>query len=520
MFACGFSFQWLGIYFAHPREIWIMNINAFPALRPVLFGLLGGVGAAGLVHAEPQIFNRQLALGIDATGIIGTYKVDGPIDKHNEFFKSLGTNGRSCSTCHVADQAMSFTPAHAQLLYAESRGADPLFASFDGANCPEVASKDRAGHSMMLKSGLIRIPMPVPPNAQYSISVVHDPYGCALRIDPVTKVLTASVYRRPLPTANISFLSAVMFDGRETLQPLTNALTFEANLRTDLVHQALDATLNHAQASVTPTDAQLNSIVDFELALFTGQIWDNQAGLLGDGGAKGGPINLADQLYYPDINDTLGADPNGIAFNPVSMTLYSAWENSAARRGDYRPNARAEIAAGEKLFNTAAMTISNVRGLNDNAALNKPTTFAGTCATCHDTPNIGHHSVPLPLDIGVGHVSNPNFEPDPIVVAAVKELSEPDLPVFVISGCPNPFNAGQAESFYTTDPGKALFSGNCADFNRVKGPILRGLAARAPYFHNGAAANLRELVNFYNQRFQMALSDQQKSELVAFLNTL
>jgi cytochrome c peroxidase len=521
MFARAFSIQGLGIYFVHPREIWTMNINAFPALRPVLFGLIGGIGAASVAQAEPLLLDGQLALGIDATGIMGTYKVDGPVDKHNEFFQSLGTNGRSCSTCHVADQAMSFTPAHAQMLYSETRGADPLFASVDGANCPEVTPKDRAGHSLMLKNGLIRIPMPVPPNAIYSISVVHDPYGCALRIDPVTQVLTASVYRRPLPTANVSFLSAVMFDGRETLQPLTSAANFEPNLRTDLVHQALDATLNHAQAAAAPTDAQLNSIVDFELALFSGQIWDNQAGFLGDGGAIGGPINLSVQPYYPDINDTLGADMNGIAFNPVSMTLYSAWEKSAANgRGDYRPNARAEIAAGEKLFDSAPMTISNVRGLNDNAALNKPTSFAGTCATCHDTPNIGHHSLPLPLDIGVGHLSDPSREPDPLVVAAVKELSEPDLPVFLISGCPNPFNAGQAESFYTTDPGKYLFTGNCADFNRVKGPILRGLAARAPYFHNGAAANLRELVNFYNQRFQMALSEQQKTELVSFLNSL
>ena len=186
----------------------------------------------------------------------------------------------------------------------------------------------------------------------------------------------------------------------------------------------------------------------------------------------------------------------------------------------FNNNARAEIAAGEKLFNSAPMTISNVRGLNDNAALNKPTAFAGTCATCHDTPNIGHHSLPLPLDIGVGHSSNPNFEPDPIVAAAVAQLSEPDLPLFLISGCPNPFNKGQAESFYTTDPGKALVSGNCADFNRVKGPILRGLAARAPYFHNGAAANLHELVNFYNLRFQMSLSEKQKEQLVAFLNSL
>jgi len=498
-----------------------MKIDTFPASRRVVCGLLGAFCLAGLLRAEPSQFNPRLTVGIDATGLIGVYKTDGPIDKQSEFFQSLGTNGRSCGTCHIATQAMSFTPAHARSLYDETRGADPLFASFDGANCSTAAPNDRAAHSLLLKNGLIRIPMPVPLNAAYSISVVHDPYGCALQIDPTTQVLTASVYRRPLPTANLSFLSAVMFDGRETIAPLTSAATLAANLRTDLKHQAMDATLQHAQALVTPTDAQLNAIVDFELALFSGQVWDNEAGLLSGGGAKGGPIDLSGQLYYPGINDTLGADPTGMPFNPVSMTLYAAWEAYAGiRSDDDRPNARAAIAAGEKLFNSAPMTISNVRGLNDNTALNKPSTFAGTCATCHDTPNIGHHSLPLPLDIGTGHTSNPAFESDPLVAAAVGELSVPDLPVFLISGCPNPFNPGQPESFYTTDPGKALVSGNCADFNRVKGPILRGLAARAPYFHNGAAANLHELVNFYNLRFEMALSEEQKSELVAFLNSL
>jgi cytochrome c peroxidase len=54
----------------------------------------------------------------------------------------------------------------------------------------------------------------------------------------------------------------------------------------------------------------------------------------------------------------------------------------------------------------------------------------------------------------------------------------------------------------------------------VKGPILRGLAARAPYFHNGAAATLLQAVNFYNQRFSMNLTQEQKVQLVAFLNSL
>jgi cytochrome c peroxidase len=478
--------------------------------------IIGFAGFGTVLGAPPT----GLTIARDRAGYIGTYSTSGA-DATNAFFQSLGTNGRSCSTCHVAAEAMSFTPMHAQRLYESTHGADPLFASVDGANCSTVATRDRAGHSLLLKSGLIRIPTPVPPNAEFSISVVHDPYGCALRIDPKTQLLTASVYRRPLPTANVSFLSAVMFDGRETILPLTSTATLDANLRADLIHQATDATLNHAQAAQAPNDAQLESIVDFELGTYSAQYWDDEAGLLSDHGAQGGPVGLANQLYYPGINDTLGADPNGIPFTPVSMSLFSAWEPSPARHtAGERAEARARIAAGEKLFNSAPMMIANVRGLNDNAALNKPASFSGTCATCHDTPNIGHHSLPLPLDIGTGHSANTSYESDPVIAGAVSQLSMPDLPVFLISGCTNPFSAGQVASFYTTDPGRALITGHCADFNRVKGPILRGLAARAPYFHNGSAADLRELVNFYNQRFAMALNNKQEADLVAFLNSL
>jgi len=63
-------------------------------------------------------------------------------------------------------------------------------------------------------------------------------------------------------------------------------------------------------------------------------------------------------------------------------------------------------------------------------------------------------------------------------------------------------------------------TGLCGDVNRTKGPVLRGLAARAPYFHNGAARDLNEVLNFYNQRFQMNLTDKEKSQFIAFLNSL
>ena len=54
----------------------------------------------------------------------------------------------------------------------------------------------------------------------------------------------------------------------------------------------------------------------------------------------------------------------------------------------------------------------------------------------------------------------------------------------------------------------------------MKGPILRGLPARAPFFHNGAATNLSQVVNFYNKRFQIGLTPQQIEDLINFLQTL
>jgi len=72
----------------------------------------------------------------------------------------------------------------------------------------------------------------------------------------------------------------------------------------------------------------------------------------------------------------------------------------------------------------------------------------------------------------------------------------------------------------TTDPGLAMITGKWADIGKFKGPILRGLAARAPYFHNGSAATLLDAVNFYDTRFNIGMSAQQKSDLVAFLSAL
>ena len=498
------------------------NLDFFKFAQGRKWLVVAGISALATVASAAIISN--LFPFLDPTGLVSTYNANGPIDESskNAFFQSLGTNGRSCGTCHLASDGMGLSVNSIQAKYAVTHGNDPLFASIDGANCPNSTSHDPASHSLLLKSGLIRIFLPVPASAQYQIQVERDPYGCAVVTDEVTGVQTVSVYRRPLPTTNLRFLSAIMFDGRETAQPLTAAATFQANLQTDLLQQSIDATLTHAQAATPPTLAQQTAIVNFELGLNSAQALDFRAGWLNFAGALGGPANLSRQSYYPGTNDSLGADPQGSAFNSTAFTLFSDWENSPEPR-------RRMVAAGEKLFNTRALTISNVRGLTDNAALAKAlgTTvpiapFAGTCTTCHDAPNVGNHSLPLALDIGTGH--DPAAETDPLIANGLSQLSVADLPVYRITGCPNPFQVpGQPVEPYvifTTDPGKGLISGLCSDMVRTKGPVLRGLASRAPYFHNGAGRDLNEVLEFYNRRFQMNLTHEEKEQFIAFLNSL
>lgn len=468
--------------------------------------LAGAVSAAMIPNLLPLL---------DPTGFVSTFNTAGKINtsEKNPFFENLGTNGRNCGTCHIAANGMGLSTDNIQERFHRTKGRDPLFAEFDGANCPNSPSpSDPAAHSLLLSAGLIRIPIALAAALQFQIRAVHDPYGCAVTTDPANGT-TISVYRRPLPTTNLRFLSTIMFDGRESILPLNSQATFMSNLIADLKHQAVDATTGHAQAVNAPTDAQQTAIVNFELGLFSSQMMDSRAGVLSEHGANGGPAKLSEQAYYPGMNDSLGADPSGDAFNPASMALFDAWTNANA-------NSRKDIAAGQAIFNSHPLTITSVRGLNDNAALGKPATIMGNCTTCHDTPNVGNHSLPLPLDISTGH--DPVNEPDPLIASGLAQLSMPDLPVFEITGCPNPFAPAGSPSdpIYTTDPGKGLLTGLCSDVNRIKGPILRGLAARAPYFHNGAAQNLTELVNFYNQRFQMNLSDQEKQQLIAFLNSL
>jgi cytochrome c peroxidase len=385
----------------------------------------------------------------DPTGFGDTVFANGP-DPANPFFLALGTNGRSCATCHVQATGWTITPATVQARLAASP-ADPLFRAVDGANSPTAdLTNPQAAFSMLLHRAVIRIGLPVPAGAEFTLTTADDPYHYASAAE-------LSLFRRPLPSTNLRFLSSTMWDGREP----------------SLAQQAVDATLGHAQGTTTDPD-QIAAIVAFESSLSTAQSFDDGAGALDAAGAQGGPVVLATATFTPGETD------------PDVFALYTNWAGNQRRQS---------IARGQRVFETRPITITGVAGLNDQPG---QATIHGTCSTCHDTASAGDHSVTLLLDLGL----------------TIPQRRTPDLPLYTFT------RTADGATVQTTDPGLALSTGKWTDMSKFKVPVLRALAMRAPYFHDGSAPDLPAVVGFYDQRFHLGLSPQDRGDLVAFLQSL
>jgi hypothetical protein len=426
----------------------------------------------------------------DPTGAFATVSAQGYIDLDNEFFQSLGSNGRRCVSCHVPTSGWTVTPRDLRAAFELTRGGTrddefglgAVFRTLDGANRPDadvttMADRRRA-YSMLLDRGLIRIGLPIPASAEFELVDVDDPYHFA-------SAAQLSLFRRPLPVANLKFDSTVMWDGREVVAGAT--------VPSELVTQSSDAVMIHALGRPLG-EAQRKSIVNFELSLASAQIYDFRIGLLDLGGARGGPDPILEEPFYIGINDNFGDARTGAPFDPVVFDLFDAWAGAVG----FDREARRSVARGQEIFNTRPIKIFGVSGINDEAVFGKPAAIVGSCTTCHDTPNGGNHSIVAPLNIGLVDASR----------------RTPDMPLYTLR------NKMTGETVQVTDPGRALIDGKWSHIGRFKGPMLRNLAARAPYFHNGFAADLNEVVEFYQGRFDLGLTPRERADLIAFLRSL
>ena len=462
--------------------------------------------APGTTQSNPQDMLTLITNGEGASATF-TSAAGGVIDKTNTFFQPFG-NGRACASCHQPEAGWSITPENLATRFAATDGLDPVFRTVDGANSPNapVGTKDEraAAYSMLLTKGLIRVGLPMPAGAEFDLVAVDDPYGFA----SATEV---SLFRRPLPTTNLKFQVAMMWDGRETpvdlssntlclrnVQPLNCFISADQSL----LNQAGHAVIGHAQSAAGLTATQARSVVDFETQQFTTQLVDNAAGRLDAMGALSGPQALAGMPFYFGLNDVIAGDyRSGRAFDPQVMNLFSAWAATPPTPG--RPPvaktaevlARESIARGERLFNGRRFSINGVAGFNDEIGRDP---VQGTCSSCHSTPNVGTHSVPRMMNTGVS--------------AANRRTA--DLPLYTLR------NKTTLATLRVTDIGSAMQTGLWKDIGKMKVPSLRGLESRSPYFHDGSENDIAQLVGFYDRRFSIGLSGQDVADLAAFLKAL
>jgi hypothetical protein len=453
---------------------------------------------------------EALATYGNAHGSVGVLNAGGPVvTAGHPFFEPIGGNGRACVTCHQPANAMSLSVDMIRKRWEDTLGKDPLFAPVDGMDCPNLPAGDPRSHSLLLERGLFRIFLPWPPkradgssiDPEFTLEVVRDPTGCNTHPEYGLRSShpTVSVYRRPRPLANMRYVThqgfgVFSFIGKNGL-PATRdpetGLPSAMNLMADARHptlatQAVDAAATHLQLGGLDGE-RLKRIVDFEKQVYAAQESGDAPGL--------GVRNVA-------------AGREGLLGNNITNFVVPLGE--MPRDGDGK---LASIARGHDVFMFRTFWIRDAMHLN-TVGLGNPA--KRTCATCHGMHMMGMDIANGWMDIGTTNLPWAREEP-----LNPWNTRKPSLPLFKITCkpdvAPHPF---LGRVIYTQDPGRALISGKCNDVGTIVMQQFRGLAARAPYFSNGSAATLEEMVDFYDRRFNIGFTDQEREDLVNFLAAL
>jgi cytochrome c peroxidase len=426
--------------------------------------------------ADPISAEDMLAPHENAAGRAQTVTPSGTVNEAGGFFTEFGTNGRTCNSCHQADQGWSITPAGLQKAFDATGGTDAAFRPFDAANYPNAPvgteAERRVAYGRFLARGVVRVQLPASaPFRKFTLAGVTQPPGQPA--DAAFPAGTMSFFRRPLATTNLKFATTVNWDGRSSPGSIAQITgpSGPIPVMTGLLNQSNGATFNHAQLpgpQVPLTAEQRQDIVNQELSFFTAQSKHNTAGTLNAHGANGGPEALL----------TLTSSGN-------TFTLFNAWDGMTGLNA-----ARGAVARGQKVFNER------------------------NCKVCHDAGDLGGNTGTLAgakfFDIGIS---------DPARAPA-------DLPRYTFTRNvtvtnPDGTTTTTTETKVTADPGRALFSGEWDDIGKFKAPTLRGLAARPPYFHDGSVSTIAGVVAHYEARFpSLNLSAAERADLIAFLESL
>jgi len=525
------------------------------------------VAAAALLIAVSVIIGRartDQTLSI-APAEVRTIALNGTLDRRNTFFRPLGKQfDTTCEHCHFESDAWSVTAEHLRQLFNRTQGKHPVFTAPSANDFHAAQALDdnatladrQAVYSLMLNKGVSLVRRNFnPAAADFTLEAVVDPslpaYLHTISIDADGRIVrdgtagstraipgadyfryTAQdnggtpqfwLHRRPLPTTNFKFLTAVGWDGQDTRQGDNPATRSDRDAVLDVSKNTIRGRETGSSLAALDghpySDGELSvlatQMTDFMFSLITAQETLPGGIRLSAPSVSGGALNLSKQPFHFGINDTIQGDLTvsssgevtirNVPFNPIVFTLFDGWLND-------RDPSRASIERGQALFNAQRLIVADVGGVHgaqitlpDGSTTTGPTSpLRGSCSSCHDAPNVGNHSTRLLLNIGISDKSPAGLGRERVL----------DLPLFVLE------RKSDGVIAQTTDPGRAIISGLFAHVGQFKGPMLRGMSARPPFFHNGVAATFDAVVDFYNARFKANFTPQEKADLVAFLKAL
>jgi cytochrome c peroxidase len=540
--------------------------------RAAVVALLASATLVATAIADEESQRTLLNLFPDGSGKLQSLS-PASANAHGAFFaSSIGTNGQACVTCHQPSQGISINVAAIDQAFVRSKGLDPLFRPSDTADRPDADISSlvarRKAYRLFLEMGLVRIGKtfkgnsdPDNPAATQSDFRVEHQDTPQFGPQPIVKdpqhpgVPSLALFRRPLVNSNVSFDSAVLWDGRDRIDSLATSQVPKA-IQSLLLGPGSDKDANQ-------------QIADFMTATFTDQVADGHAGDLSAEGAAGGVKSLQQMasdprrpcLYAVAFPQIAGLpQPGQPTLTPFSVAtctrvdandpqtfgfdLFAVWANLPKTADPRSAAARAAIARGEVLFNTAVLhqpadldgkLLDVASTANGGAEADHPDRIpAGQpihCVTCHATHNLGNNPNPN----FIGRIGTDSVEilkalaatrkaQDPLIDNVLRNAEK--LPLYCLrpNSDPAPFESTPCGThpgdIKTTDPGRAMVTGLIADAGKFKPPILRNLSARLPLFHAGTAATILDLIDFYDARFQINLTKQQKSDLAKFLAAL
>ena len=211
----------------------------------------------------------------NANGFAATFSTQGFVDLTGEYFQAQGTNGRSCATCHIPQNAWSITPETIRALFDQTGGTHPIFNALDADNPNSDLSNveaRRAAYSLMLTRGVLRRGGALRADREWDVVAVDDPHNFA----NANRIVQ---WRRVMPTINFHVGGAtVAWDGGNTIG---------SDQLAGLINQATRNVTGAQQGQPAPPQV-INEIVSFETSLSTAQEFASGAGVLRTGGARGG----------------------------------------------------------------------------------------------------------------------------------------------------------------------------------------------------------------------------------------